>query len=344
MTRVYEIDPLQDERWAPFLEKHSLATLFHSTAWLDALQRTYGFKAGALTTSHPGERLTNALLFCRVRSWLTGPRLVSVPFSDHCASLVENEEEFADLFSHLKRECDGGREKYLEIRSASASTGEMADSASFCLHRLDLRPSMDELFHALHESCIRRKIARSGREGVTYEEGTSKELLNKFYRLTVLTRQRHQIPPQPLSWFRNLIASTGEDLKIRLATYRGQPAAGILTIRYGSVMTYKYGCSDSQFHRLGPMQMLIWKAIQEAKAHGLLEFDMGRTHWNNLGLLAFKDRWGCSRSVLTYRRYPAAKLPKPAETAAMRIAKSLVALAPNRLLATAGGILYRHID
>lgn len=109
-------------------------------------------------------------------------------------------------------------------------------------------------------------------------------------------------------------------------------------------MTYKYGCSDPQFHRLGPMQMLIWKAIQEAKGRGLVEFDMGRTNWNNAGLLAFKDRWGCARSVLTYRRYPAGKLPKASDRAAMRVAKSLFAWAPDRLLATAGGILYRHID
>ena len=146
----------------------------------------------------------------------------------------------------------------------------MADSATF--YQLPTCDQHDELFHAFHESCIRRKIARSGRAGVTYEEGTSEDLLNEFYRLTVLTRQRHQIPPQPLSWFRNLIASTGKDLKIRLATYQGKPAAAILTIRYGSAMTYKYGCSDPQFHRLGPMQMLIWRAIQEAKGRGV-KFD-----------------------------------------------------------------------
>ena len=43
VTRVYKIDPLQDRRWAQFLERHHLATLFHSPEWLDALQRTYGY-------------------------------------------------------------------------------------------------------------------------------------------------------------------------------------------------------------------------------------------------------------------------------------------------------------
>ena len=55
--RVHEINPLEDERWPQFLEKHSLATVFHTAEWLDALRRTYGYRASALTTSRPGETL-----------------------------------------------------------------------------------------------------------------------------------------------------------------------------------------------------------------------------------------------------------------------------------------------
>ena len=311
------------------LEKHGLATIFHSAGWLAALERTYGYKARALTTSGPGEPLTNALVFCRVQSWLTGRRLVSVPFSDHCIPLVESEEEFRPLVSHLKNECDCGREKYFEIRSADLGAEGMAESASFCLHRLDLRPSLNELFHALHESCIRRKIARAQREGITYEEGVSEELLHKFFQLMVLTRRRHQIPPQPLSWFRNVIACVGDGVKIRVASHEGQPAAAILTIRYKSTMTYKYGCSDPRFHKWGPMQLLMWKAIQEAKESGLLEFDMGRTDWDNEGLLTYKDQWGCKRSTLTYLRYPALKT-KRTEQIPMRIAKLLFSQGTQR--------------
>ncbi|HTX37538.1 MAG TPA: GNAT family N-acetyltransferase [Bryobacteraceae bacterium] len=343
MTSVYEIDPLEDPRWAALLEEHPSATIFHSPEWLRALKQTYGYQAAALTTSNAHEPLTNALVFCRVRSWATGPRLVSVPFSDHCFPLVETAEQFACLLSRLKGECDHGGQRHLEIRASGAVPGGMVDSASFCLHRLDLRPSLGELFRAFHESCIRRKIARAQREHISYEEGVSQELLHKFYQLTVLTRRRHQVPPQPLSWFRNLLACMGDKVKIRLASYEGEAVAAILTLRYKSTMTYKYGCSDSRFHRLGPMQLLMWKAIQEAKDGGLLGFDMGRTDWNNHGLMAFKDRWGGTRSTLTYLRYPAASVRRP-EHLPVRLANLLFTWSPNRLLTAAGNILYRHID
>jgi len=270
--------------------------------------------------------------------------LVSVPFSDHCSPLFETQDDFVCALSHLKQACDRGAERYLEIRSATNGAAGMVDSASYCLHRIDLRPNLSELFHALHGNCIRRKIARAEREGVTYEEGTSEEVLRKFYQLTVLTRQRHRVPPQPLAWFRNLIASMGDKLKIRVASSsHGRPAAAILTIRYKATMTYKYGCSDSRFHKLGPIQLLIWKAIQEAKGAGLLEFDLGRTDCNNEGLLTFKDRLGGARSTLTYQRYPA-PTQRAIEGASMGIAKSLIALTPRGLLATAGSIVYPHID
>ena len=285
-------------------------------------------------------------MICRVQSWLTGCRLVSVPFSDHCTPLIDSEEEFGRLLSGLKQERDHGKEQYLEIRSVAEGAGlvaGLAGSTTFCLHRLDLRPSLGDLFHAFHASCIRRKIARAHREGVTYEEGTSEALLQRFYQLAVLTRRRQQIPPQPLSWFRNLIACMGERVKIRLASQGGRPAAGILTIRFKGTMTYKYGCSDPMFHRMGSMQLLMWNAIQDAKNNGLMEFDMGRTDWNNEGLLTYKDRWGGARSTLVYFRYPAIKPQDHMESIPMRIAKRIVTLAPDGLLTTAGSILYRHI-
>ena len=266
------------------------------------MQRTYGYAFSAFTTSKPNQQLSNAVVFCRVRSWLTGQRLVSVPFSDHCAPLVDNEENLVLLLSRLQQECDRKGSAYLEIRSGVGASG-MIDSGSFCWHRIDLRPTPDELFSALHESCIRRKIAKARRESLSYEEGTSEELLHKFYRLTILTRRRHEVLPQPLSWFRNLMVCLGDAAKLRLASHEGRPAACVLTIRYKNTMTYKYGCSDRQFHKFGPMQMLMWKAIEEAKESGLMEFDMGRTDWENEGLLRYKDHWGAKRSTLVYSRY-----------------------------------------
>jgi CelD/BcsL family acetyltransferase involved in cellulose biosynthesis len=343
---VHEIDPVRDARWPRFLERHKLATVFHSPEWLDALRRTYGYQAAALTTSEPGAELCNALLFCHVKSWVTGRRIVSVPFSDHCTPLVSGEGELPFLLASLTRKHEGRRGKYIEIRPLGGQpeiAHTFSPSANFCLHRLDLRPSLDELHSGFHNSCVRCKISRAQREDFLYEEGRSESHLKSFYQLAVLTRRRHHLPPQPLAWFRNLIGCLGEKVKIRLLFHSGRPAAGILTIRFKRTMTYKYGFSDSRFHKLGSMQLLLWKAIQEAKQEGLLELDLGRSEWANEGLVAFKDRWGATRSALNYFRYPPPELQTAGEGLQMRAAKWVFAVAPDSFLTTAGNLLYRHI-
>src|SRR5689334_597272 len=105
---VYSIDPLVDVRWAAFVEGHARSSVFHSPAWLEALHRTYGYRPVAYTTSPAGTALRDGLVFCRIASCLTGRRLVSLPFSDHCdpllAGATEAEQVLAGVEQTLRRE------------------------------------------------------------------------------------------------------------------------------------------------------------------------------------------------------------------------------------------------
>src|SRR6202451_3625539 len=115
-TVVSEIDPLSDSRWEALVKDHPQASVFHSTNWLRALKTAYGYDPLVVTTSSPGATLTNGIVFCRVKSWLTGQRLVSLPFSDHCEPLVNNPNELRDLLFHMLRHEEAGEWKYIEIR------------------------------------------------------------------------------------------------------------------------------------------------------------------------------------------------------------------------------------
>lgn len=45
-------------------------------------------------------------------------------------------------------------------------------------------------------------------------------------------------------------------------------------------------------------------AMEGGKTNTAREFDLGRPEFDNAGLITFKDRWGATRSPLTYWRYP----------------------------------------
>ena len=347
---VNVIRPLEDPRWTQFVEAHRRSSVFHTAGWLEALRRTYDYEPIALTTSPPDARLQNAVVFCRVNSWLTGRRLVSLPFSDHCNPLVRGQADLDSLISTLQYQLSQGGFRYAEMRSTEPLDRiafPPQSISSYCFHHIDLRPSLDTLFRRCHKNSTQSKIRRAHREGLTYEDGRSEFLLDSFYRLLVLTRRRHSVLPQPKKWFRCLIDCLGEAVKIRVAFKDAQPIAAILTLRHKDTLVYKYGCSDKQFHRLGGIHLLFWNSIEEAKRDGLRVFDLGRSDWSQPGLITFKDRWGATRSGLTYSRLsdaaPSLSTIMPAGNDwKKRIAKALFPHLPDRVLCSAGALLYKH--
>jgi hypothetical protein len=339
---IYWIDPLTDDRWLDFVEKHNHSSVFHTRAWLLALHKAYGFVPVTFTTTPPGAPLRNGIVFCRVSSWLTGRRLVCLPFSDHCDPLADGEAEVGQILGELGGVLKEDRLKYIEIRPitppGNSQISGFQPCRSYILHKLDLREDLEEVKARFHKDCVLRKIRRAEKSGLGYEEGRSASLVEKFYGLQRCTRARLRVPPQPLSWFGTLAESLGGRLKIQIASMQGRPIAAILTLRHKTTLVYKYGCSDERYNQLGGIQMLLWRAIQDAKNDGAQEFDLGRTDIDNAGLLAFKNRWGAVSMPLSYFRISAS-----AKTGFQtRSLERLSPLVPGWIMAQAGKRLYRH--
>jgi hypothetical protein len=343
---AHTINPLVDQRWSEFVASHANASIFHTSGWLEALRRTHAYEPVVYTTSPPGTRLTNGFVFCRVNSWITGRRLVSLPFADHCEPLVDSPQERSRLLTCLQASAAKDRLKYIEIRPLHVdrwSEGGLQPGRAFWLHKLDLRGSLEDLFRGCHQKAIQKQIRRAQREGLQYETGRSEALLNDFYRLMLLTRRRHKLPPQPRAWFRNLIACLDDQLTISVASKEGEPIASILTLSFTTTLTYKYGCSDARFHNLGGVPFLLWKAIESAKRNGFQEFDLGRSDIDNPGLITFKERLGATPAMLTYLSSRAPGSRSTNEPYGMKIAERLFARMPDGLLIATGNLLYRHV-
>ena len=345
----YQLDPIQDARWADLVERHPRASVFHTIGWLQALRATYEYEPVVFTTSAPTEELENGLVFCRVKSWLTGNRLVSLPFSDHCEPLCDAAHDLSFLLRNLQSSLPDEHWKYVEIRPINLGLGEsesgieFSPSATHSLHVLDLRPDLEELFRRMDKDSVQRRIGRADRADLVEYCGRSNDLLQDFYKLFIATRSRHGLPPIPYSWFQNLVASQKEALQIRVAYKDETPIAGILTLRFRNTVYYKYGCSAAQFNRLGAMPWLLWKAMQEAKLHGALEFDLGRTEEGNAGLLNFKNHWVPVPKQMRYWKFPRASSAVSENGWKLRLAKRVFSFMPEPVLAVTGKLIYRHI-
>ena len=342
---VYTLDPLQDGRWAQIIQEKEKSSVFHTVGWLNALHKTYGYEPIVYTSAPPQAPLTDGVVFCRVKSRITGRRLVSLPFSDHCEPLVDHPAELTSLLAPAQGELREGKIRYIDIRPLSLSFSKGTDGAeSYFLHSLDLRPTLDELYKKLHGDSIRRKIQRAEREGLTLETGSSQGMLAEFYKLHIITRQRQQLPPHPLKWFRNVLACLGKEGQIRIAKKNGNAIASIFTVSHKQKMVYKYGCSDAHSHNLGGMQFLFWHLIRHSKEHGFVELDFGRSECANTGLVTFKDRWGTKRQLITYLRYPHRPISTEQDPSIiMKLGKKVFSHCPQGLLRLAGNLLYPHV-
>jgi hypothetical protein len=295
------------------------------------------------TYAGPGEPLRNALLFCRVNSWLTGRRLVSLPFSDHCEPLTEAPDALVFLLESLKsfvgRKC-----RYIELRplATALAVDGFVTSSMYWLHSIDLRPELPEIFRRLHKTHAQRAIRKAARSALTLEVGRSEALLAEFFTLHTMARSRHSVPVQPFSWFRNLVECFGSQLTIYMARQDRQPAAAILTVAHKKSLVFKYGGSNRAYNRYGGTPHLFWQAIQDAKEQGLTDFDLGRSDVDNHGLLAFKDHLGARRTALRYYRYGVQPLDSGRQQWVPAIAKTLYARAPKSIQTRLGGRLYRH--
>ena len=344
---IHVIKPLEDPRWPDLVTRHPKASVFQTREWLRALSVTYGYDPVAFTTSPPGGRLDNALVSCDVRSWLTGHRLVSLPFSDYCEPLFNSPEELEFLIRYFQDAVHQKKWSYVEFRPVNGSFGEAARSDCFqfngqyLLHRLDLQPTRTNCFRG----SIRFRPAPHPPGGASRTHRGMRPVgrtIRRFYDLLIITRRRHHLPPQPYAWFRNLVDSFGSDLDIRTAAKDNIPVASILTLRFKDTVYYKYGCSDARYNNLGATPLLLWRAIDAAKSSGAKTFDFGRTEADNVGLISFKDKWAPRSNTLVYLRFPH-RVSNGTGDPKLRVLKRIFARMPEKLLAITGSLIYRHI-
>jgi lipid II:glycine glycyltransferase (peptidoglycan interpeptide bridge formation enzyme) len=134
----------------------------------------------------------------------------------------------------------------------------------------------------------------------------------------------------------------GANVEVRVARNRDVPIAAMLTLRHRSSVIYKYGCSNDKLHNLGGVPFLFWKLIEESKALGAGKIDFGRSDLDQESLINFKDKFGTSKRLLKYYRYPSTP-EKKSRRWDRRGIRHVMSVLPDVVSATAGRILYRHM-
>lgn len=340
------VDPLQDPQWdAKLATAFPEVSPFLRTAWARVLSSTYGYAPRYLAGESNGEPgLILPLL--EVRSWLTGARGVSLPFTDYCPALGVTPNRLPELYEALFAFARSRQWRYFELRGTPPRRPDDIPSVSFHGHALDLSAPATSLF-ARFDSAVRRAVRKAETEGVSVEFEHSLSAVRTFYALLRKTRTRHGLPPQPWRFFaeihRHIIASGGGSVVV--ARHRQVPVAASVFIFSGRNLLYKFSASDEAYQQVRGNNLVIWRAIEHYAAEGFQRLDFGRTSLGNEGLRRFKLSWHTEEFPVHYYRYDSrtAALISTPDKAAEGLHTRVFRALPQPLTRLIGAAVYKHL-
>jgi hypothetical protein len=339
------IDPLINPQWDRWVQSHKEASIFHTSRWAKVLAKTYGHTPFYLRFCEYGE--TAALVpLMEVRSFLTGRRGVSIPFSDSCAPLLHHGDAADKVLEELSALARRRKWKYLEMRGPLGWQASRPPSVEFLGHALGLNGGPEALFAGIASSG-RRAIRKAERSGVTTQIGTSHDAMVSFYELHVQTRKRHGVPPQPWSFFLNIreeILRNGAGF-IVLGFKDSRPVAGAVFFHFAQKAVYKFGASIDDHPEIRANNLVMWEAIKYLSETGFQELDFGRTSCANEGLRRFKLGWGAQERRLSYFKLePTAGQWMGGADSATGFHNTFFRQLPLAVNRIAGTLIYPHLD
>ncbi len=319
-------------------------SFFHTSFWARVLHDSYNYLPCYLTEVHDG-KVTTLVPLMEVRSFLTGRRGVSLPFTDYCEPIIAGQDTVRDILEFLQAYGERGKWKHWELRGGERFWNQTPVSSCYYRHVLELSTDVDAVFAKL-KSSTKRNIEKAMREKVTVTEVNTLDAVKTFYRLHCLTRKKHGVPPQPFRFFQMIYDHIirRDHGQVVLAYHQGKAIAAAVYLHFGNEAIYKFGASDSKYLHVRPNDLLMWEAIQWYCRNGYTQFCFGRTEPGNEGLRQFKNGWGAEETVIRYFRYNIRKKEfKTEEASPAAISPMIFRRMPIFLSTLVGKALYRHV-
>lgn len=305
--------------WLNFLKSQSQATLFHHPAWINLLGEFYHFAPRYLLVKD-GDQVRAGIPFLEVSGLFKRNKLVSLPFTDHCAPLFTDQAALAQLIDALDCIWQEGTYQQIEIRWPFPPAGYAGNDLLFhypspakqlnryVLSDLELDPGPQKIAEKIKAKHFRNiKVAQE--RGVTLDVSSKPSQLEAFYQLHCLNRRRHGMPTQSWKFFQALydqLIRPGYGFLITAEHERTCVAGGVF-LYWNNHLIEKYSAVNNLGRHLLAMDLILWQAICWGCEHTMRNLDLGRSDIDDEGLREYKRRWRATEIYLPYTYLLAAK-------------------------------------
>lgn len=306
------------------------------------MSECYGFDPFvAVIFDNSGEILAG-LPIMKTKSWLTGNRWVSLPFSDQVNLLYKDEPSREEFTSQMIQFIKEDKIRKMEIRCELPARPEITQHSRYVFHTLQLDPDSMEIRKHFRRSNL-QNIHTAVERGVEIEFGTGLEHLKAFYTLHVMTRKKHGAPVQPWKYFSLLGKFVLDSNKgfILLARKDNEYIAGMVCLHWNKTLIAKYCASREDCLNLRPNNCIFWEMIRWGCENGYSILDLGRSKISDVGLRNFKIGWSAIEKPLTYSTM-GIKQSLFTENKLESICSFVISRSPLWVCRISGEILYKH--
>lgn len=331
------IKEIDIQQWQIFAEESLSDNPFLHKQWLLLLSAQYKLPIKILGYFE-NSTLISAIPFVEKKTCFSKIKLISLPFTDY----ISYGKELPDKFILLLKEYLNQKYKSIELRSQVSLIHK--SKPAFCRHHLNLDIGYENIKLGYRKN-THRNIIKSEKNNLTLKISKDTVSIDEFYRLNILTRKKHGLPPQPKSFFNNVYKYLFEsNLGFVATVYTNDKAiASAIFFTYKNTIIYKYGASDSKNLILRPNNFLFDSIIKYACNNNYSLFDFGICSKNNLGLRRFKLGWGAKEEDISYVLINQTGIHPYNKKNYNRIIHSIFKILPSKLNILLGELLYKYI-
>ena len=283
------IRPIEREgesEWDAYVNAHPRGTIYHTIPWRRVIERAFGHPTFWLAGRDSVGQIVGVLPLVRLKSFLFGDYLVSLPFVNYGGALTNHPRIWEDLFAHAG-------ELGKQLGCSHVEFRDDIDPATSCPTRrdkvvmeLDLPDEADVLFKAVGSKL------RPSKEQATVHHGRE-ELLDDFYKVFSRNMRDLGTPVYGRSFFRHVLGGLPDTSRIIVVRHHETPVAAGLLIHHRGRVEIPWASSIRSYNRIGVNMLLYWEALKSSIQAGETVFDFGRSTPDS-GTFRFKEQWGAS--------------------------------------------------
>lgn len=345
MSLYYITNQIFNPAVLEFITRENDATIYHHPAWLKALSKTFNYEVYYLTISDSAGNIEGVIPFLKLDSWLTGKRIISLPFSTYCDPLIYDKYLPAAIeFIRMKFQ----EFSVIDIRSLNNYQNYLTDfsvTSDYCTHILKLKNTFEETFSSFHPTSVRASIRRAEKNNLTIDWGKSYEHLKIFYQLEFKLRKRLLLPPIPYNFFKNVYEELikYDFISIPIVYKDNIPISAGFILNFKDKYYLEYTASDNRYLNLYPNHKLFFEIIKKAHNSGAKFVDFGRTNLENISLITFKEKWAAEKYLVFHHLSPQERFIKKESASLKKILMNLNTALPDFILKLEGYIIYKHL-